>query len=94
MSVGRSTRTREPSRRAIVIVFDRLGAGYLGPYGNTWLDTPAFNQLASESMVLEHAIADSVHLATLYERLWGLPGQASLMEACKGTARQHSSRHG
>ena len=23
------------------LVLDRLGAGYLGPYGNTWIDTPA-----------------------------------------------------
>ena len=91
MSVDRSThKPDEQARRAIVIVFDRLGAGYLGPYGNTWLETPIFNQLASDSMVLEHAIADAVNLDTLYGRLWGGLGEASLLETCE--QRQVSTR--
>ena len=91
MSVDRSTHKPDgQARRAIVIVFDRLGAGYLGPYGNTWLETPIFNQLASDSMVLEHAIADAVNLDTLYGRLWGGLGEASLLETCE--QRQVSTR--
>ena len=31
----------------------------IGPYGNTWFDTPGFNRLASESLLLEQCIADS-----------------------------------
>jgi arylsulfatase A-like enzyme len=52
------------AKRAIVLVIDRLGAGWLGPYGNTWLDTPNFNRLAARSALIETAIADSPDLAT------------------------------
>lgn len=58
------------SRNAIVIVIDRLGSGFLGPYGNTWLETPATNQLASESVLFEHAFADSSELELLYRSYW------------------------
>ncbi len=37
---------------AICIIVDRLQAGYLGPYGNTWIDTPSFDRLASQSFLL------------------------------------------
>ena len=47
----------------VVFVIDRLGASWLGPYGNTWLETPHFNRLAAESLVCETAIADSSDLA-------------------------------
>ena len=54
---------------AIVIVIDRLGAGYLGPYGNTWCETPAFNQLASEGVLWENAFADAPSVKGLYRGL-------------------------
>ena len=57
-------------RNAIVVVVDRLGSGFLGPYGNTWIETPATNQLASESVLFEHVIADSNDLALLYRSFW------------------------
>ncbi len=57
-------------RRAIVFVVDGLGAGYLGPYGNTWLDTPIFNQLADAGMLLEQTLVDTVDLLALCESLW------------------------
>jgi hypothetical protein len=57
-------------RRAIVIVVDRLGAGFLGPYGNTWLDTPAFNQFAAESLLFENVITDSPRLEAVYRSYW------------------------
>ncbi len=57
-------------RRAIVIVIDRLGSGFLGPYGNTWIETPALNELASESVLFEDAIADSNDLTLLYRSYW------------------------
>lgn len=56
-------------RSAIVIVVDRLGAGYLGPYGNTWVETPAFNRLASQSLVWEFSIGTTPTLAGLYRSL-------------------------
>ena len=55
---------------AIVVVIDRLGAGFLGPYGNTWIDTPQFNRLASQSLLCETALADSPDLALAYRAWW------------------------
>ena len=63
----------------IVIVIDRLGAGYLGPYGNTWCETPAFNQLASEGTLWENAFVDSPSLKGFYRGL--MTGAHSLMSA-------------
>jgi len=57
-------------RSAVVVVVDRLGAGFLGPYGNTWLETPALNSLASQSLLVETVLADSPHLADIYRSYW------------------------
>lgn len=57
-------------RSAMVVVVDRLGAGFLGPYGNTWLDTPQFNRLASQSLLVETALADSPNVAGAYRAWW------------------------
>ena len=46
----------QEKRRAVVLVIDRLGAGYLGPFGNTWIDTPCFNQLASQSLLVRSSM--------------------------------------
>jgi arylsulfatase A-like enzyme len=35
-------------KRVIVVSIDRLGAAWLGPYGNTWLETPAFSNLVPD----------------------------------------------
>src|SRR5205823_5951473 len=59
-----------PALRAIVLSIDRLGASWLGPYGNTWLDTPGFNRLAAQSLLFETAIADSPDLATACRSWW------------------------
>jgi len=55
---------------AIVIVVDRLGAGYLGPYGNTWIETPSCNRLAAQSVLFDFALADAVDLPTVYRSYW------------------------
>ncbi len=57
-------------RSALVIVVDGLGAGYLGPYGNTWIDTPACNELASESILSEFALATGSDLGSIYDSYW------------------------
>jgi arylsulfatase A-like enzyme len=46
-------------RRAIVISVDGLRASALGAYGNTWNPTPAFDDLASKSRVVEWMWCDS-----------------------------------
>jgi arylsulfatase A-like enzyme len=55
---------------ALVLVIDRLGSGHLGPYGNTWIETPAWNQLAARSLIAETALSDTADLAALYHSYW------------------------
>jgi hypothetical protein len=55
---------------AVVLVIDRLGAGWLSPYGNTWLDGPNFNGLAARSLLCETLIADSPDLERTYRSYW------------------------
>ena len=45
--------------KVVVLTVDRLGAGFLGPYGNTWIETPAMNLLASQSVLFENCFIDS-----------------------------------
>jgi len=68
-----------PARNAIVISVDRLGSGFLGPYGNTWVETPALNRLASESLICQTAFSDTPRLDLVYRAYWnGLPAGAPL----------------
>jgi hypothetical protein len=55
---------------AICVVFDRLQAGLLGPWGCTWTHTPALNRLAAESFVFDGGLADSPQLERLYRSFW------------------------
>ena len=55
---------------AICLVIDRLHRGFLGAYGNTWVETPAFDRLAAESFVFDQMLVDSPRLATLYRSYW------------------------
>jgi hypothetical protein len=54
----------------ICLVFDRLQAGCLGPYGNTWVQTPAFNRLACESFTFDQMSIDTPELERLYRSYW------------------------
>jgi hypothetical protein len=55
---------------AICLAVDRLHVGYVGAYGNAWIDTPALDRLASQSFVLDQALVDSTHLEQLYRSYW------------------------
>jgi arylsulfatase A-like enzyme len=55
---------------AICLVFDRLHAGYVGAYGNSWIDTPALDRMASQAFVLDQALIDSPDLERLYRSYW------------------------
>jgi arylsulfatase A-like enzyme len=57
-------------KSVVVVVIDRLGAGHLGPYGNTWIETPHWNRLAARSMLAEFALTDSVDLPRVYRSFW------------------------
>ena len=66
----------------IVLVFDRLGAGWLGPYGTTWINTPSLYELAAESLLCEFMLSDSTRLETIYRSYWqGLPAHSKLQQA-------------
>ena len=54
----------------IVVVLDRLGAGWCGPYGATFVDTPFFNQLAAQSLTAEWLLSSSPRLDAWYDRIW------------------------
>lgn len=55
---------------AIVLVVDGLQAGYLGPYGNSWVPTPEFNRLAATSFLFDQAYLDSPRLESIYRSYW------------------------
>ncbi len=73
---------------AVVFVIDRLSPAFLGPYGNTWLESPAFCRVASEGIVAEMVIAHTPNLAGSYAAYWqGWKGVAGLFRQLKqGTA--------
>src|SRR5690606_26246179 len=54
----------------VVLSIDRLHAGYLGCYGNTWVTTPAIDRLASQSVVFDRATIDSPSLDFSTRSLW------------------------
>ncbi len=71
---------------AICLVLDGLHTGFLGPYGNAWIHTPAFDLLASKAFTFDFALADSPWLGPLYDSYWHVkhalcpapgPGRAS-----------------
>lgn len=55
---------------AICLVIDRLHAGHLGAYGNTWIETPAIDRLASRALCFDQMLVDSPRLAGLYRSYW------------------------
>src|SRR5215475_3007457 len=59
-----------PQPNVICIAIDRLSAGYLGAYGNTWVSTPAIDRLTAQSFVLDRAVIDSPQLDLIYRSLW------------------------
>ncbi len=69
-------------QNVIVLVIDGLQPAWLGPYGNTWIPTPHFNQLATQSLVLDRYWQTSPTLAGIYERWWGTSSESSTSLPC------------
>jgi hypothetical protein len=63
---------------AIVLVVDGLRAGFLGPYGNTLIDSPACNDLSARGQLWENLIADSAELESACWSWWTGRHAASL----------------
>lgn len=57
-------------KSAVVLVVDRLSASVLGPYGCTWVETPNFNAVAADSLLMETMLADAPGLAGAYRAYW------------------------
>lgn len=55
---------------AICLIVDRLHAGYLGAYGNSWIKTPAVDRLACEAAVFDQALIDSPLLENYCRSAW------------------------
>lgn len=54
----------------LLIVIDGWRASALGAYGNSGLPTPTCDRLASESLLLDKMLCDSLQLPGFYQSLW------------------------
>jgi len=58
----------------IVLCIDGLQPAFLQPYGGGWVETPAFNRLAAEGVVVEFPIIAHPDLGASYEAFFGGDG--------------------
>ncbi len=88
-----------PSKNMIVVVVDRLHAGMLGAYGNTWIRTAHFDELASQSFLFDQAIIESPRLDAIYRAFWlgetaagaGAPASAASFPQLVNSAGWHTA---
>lgn len=59
-----------PKRHMLIVAVDGLRASSLGAYGNTSFSTPALDQFAAESFLLDACFAPEVDLSAVYRALW------------------------
>lgn len=79
------TQSSTTPRSAIVLICDRLNAAFLGPYGNTWIETPALNHLAAQSLLVEQCLTCSPDLPAAYQSYWsGSKGESLLGQFADG----------
>jgi arylsulfatase A-like enzyme len=52
------------------LVIDRLHAGYVGAYGNAWIDTPALDRLACEAFTFDQALVDGPTPESFLRSVW------------------------
>lgn len=55
----------------IVVTWDVLAAGAIGCYGNEWIETPTFDRLAADGVVLDRCVAPSVQAALAWRTAAG-----------------------
>ncbi|MFH1922902.1 MAG: sulfatase-like hydrolase/transferase [Planctomycetota bacterium] len=55
---------------AVILVVDRLHAGYVGAYGNTWIETPSLDRLAAQSVVFDQCLIESPRLKDFCRSVW------------------------
>ena len=54
----------------VCLVIDRLHAGYLGAYGNTWVETPSLDRFATDAFLFDQFLIDTPDLEQLYRSYW------------------------
>jgi arylsulfatase A-like enzyme len=75
----------------IVVVCNSLHLGFLGPYGNGWIETPHLDRLAAESVVFDHHFPEN--LTTLPTRRSWWTGRYGFPDPKQGwTALRHDER--
>src|SRR5262245_60985566 len=58
------------ARRAVVVTFDRLHSGFLGCYGNDWIETPNLDRLATEAVVFDQHFCENLDPAAVNHAWW------------------------
>lgn len=75
-----------PARRAVVVSFDRFHVGYLGCYGNDWIETPNLDRLASRAVVFDQYFCDNLDPGAANHAWWTgraqFPLAAEAQRAC------------
>ncbi len=64
---------------AVILAIDGLGAKHLGPYGNTWIETPAFNHLATQSLLVDGLYVPTPNRKETYQKWWQGTGETDLI---------------
>src|SRR5579863_1829999 len=60
----------EIPRRAVVVTFDRLHLGYIGCYGNDWVETPHLDRLATAAVVFDRHSCENLDPAAANHAWW------------------------
>jgi len=60
----------EIPRRAVVVSFDRLHAGFVGCCGNDWIETPHFDRLATQAVVFDQHFCENLDPAAANHAWW------------------------
>jgi arylsulfatase A-like enzyme len=64
----------------ISVVIDRLHVGYLGCYGNSWIETHNLDHLAASGFLFDQAFIESPSLAAQYASFTSLPQAAAAQD--------------
>src|SRR5258708_19261797 len=72
------------ARRAVVVSFDRLHAGFIGCCGNDWIETPHLDRLATEAVVFDQHFCENVDPAAANHAWWTGQIQFPLDESQQG----------
>ncbi|MEX2310690.1 MAG: sulfatase-like hydrolase/transferase [Pirellulales bacterium] len=59
-----------PTRNVLVVAVDGLRASALGAYGNTMYPTPALDEFAADSFLLDWCYTPTADLGAVYRALW------------------------